>query len=322
MRPAPARSRSARTWAPRWPTWSAGRRPAGAPAPATCTRFAVRPSEVRLPQGGAFLLGVELTAGDANALAPALPQIDGGVRIARAAAAGAPSRCTASTPTACRRCVWPAAGAGAYTLRLFAVGDLNADQRVDGVDAGLLAARAAAAGDVGFCRAADLDARRPHRRRRQPAAVRQPGLRTECRARGRHWPGFTHVELDTALAVAGVPHRPGGRCADLPHRRRRRTAPRACPATAAQRAVQPRGRLLRQRQLHRRGRRRLHAVGAARRCGDGQRRAAAAHRLRRAPARDRAGQRLAAAADRRLRRPDGCQPERQLTSRCPPATPR
>ncbi|MBN8491307.1 MAG: tandem-95 repeat protein, partial [Burkholderiales bacterium] len=173
--------------------------------------FAVRPSEVRLPQGGAFLLGAELTATDANALTPALPQIDGGVRIASGSSGGRAFAVYRFAADGLHTLRVAGSGAGAYTLRLFAVGDLNADQRVDGVDAGLLAgARGSQQGDLTFLPAADLT-----RDGRIDAADSQLlyanlGFAPNAAPVVGAVSGFTHVELDTALPVASFLSDPEG----------------------------------------------------------------------------------------------------------------
>jgi hypothetical protein len=74
---------------------------------------------------GFFQADIMISAGDANALTPALPQIDGGVRIASGSSDGRAFAVYRFDADGLHTLRVAGSGAGAYTLRLFVVGDLN-----------------------------------------------------------------------------------------------------------------------------------------------------------------------------------------------------
>jgi YD repeat-containing protein len=119
--------------------------------------FAVRDSEVALPQGGAFLLGVRVTAGPG--LVPALPQIDGTTAIVQRSTTNETYAVFRIDTAGLETLRVTGAGSGAYTLRLFAAGDTNDDGQVDARDFALLeAAAGSVAGDGRYDARADIDA--------------------------------------------------------------------------------------------------------------------------------------------------------------------
>ncbi|MBI3348492.1 MAG: putative Ig domain-containing protein, partial [Burkholderiales bacterium] len=119
--------------------------------------LAVRASEVQLPQGGAFLLGVRVQA-TSGALAPAMPVIDGAIPVVSGSDADGAFAIFRITADGLKTLRIAGSGAGDFRLSLFAAGDVNGDSRVDGSDAAaLMAARGTRAGEAGFLRSADIN---------------------------------------------------------------------------------------------------------------------------------------------------------------------
>ena len=173
--------------------------------------FAVRPSEIALPQGGAALIGVVIEATGGSTLAPAVPTIDGLTAVASRAEGNRAFALYRIDEAGLKTLRVGSTGAGAYTMRLFAAGDADADGKVDGIDAGMVAAaRGKQAGDAGFVAAADanfdglIDATDSQLMFANLGYAPNQGPSVGAGT------GFTHVELETAINVSAFLTDPEG----------------------------------------------------------------------------------------------------------------
>jgi hypothetical protein len=101
--------------------------------------LATRDSEVVLPASSAVLLGVIVTAADATALDPALPELLGHQAIASRVEDGRAFALYRVDRAALDLLRIGGSGSGSYTLEFFVAGDVNRDAKVDAADAALLA---------------------------------------------------------------------------------------------------------------------------------------------------------------------------------------
>ncbi|MFT3856663.1 MAG: dockerin type I domain-containing protein [Aquabacterium sp.] len=172
--------------------------------------FAVRNSEVGLPQGGAFLLGVEVapTSGD---FAPTLPQIDGATAIASGTRDGKSFAIFRLDEAGLQALRVGGTGSGGYTLKLYAVGDVNGDARVDGQDAALMsAARGSQQGDGTYVAAADLTRDGKVDQADAQLLYTNLGFAPNAAPVINAGQGFTHVDLSTRVGVASFLSDPEG----------------------------------------------------------------------------------------------------------------
>ncbi|MFN0038823.1 MAG: tandem-95 repeat protein, partial [Burkholderiales bacterium] len=173
--------------------------------------LAVRPSEVNLPQGGAFLLGVTVSGDPGSGLTPALPVIEGlnpVVTRVQGQTAFAMYRIDAAALHTLRIA---GAGSGAYTFNLFAAGDVNADSRVDGIDAAALsAARGSTVGQASYVAAADLDRDGDVDAGDSQLLFANLGFSPNLGPSIGAGSGFTHVELETVINVSSFLTDPEG----------------------------------------------------------------------------------------------------------------
>ena len=165
--------------------------------------LAVRPSEVALPQAGAFLLAVDVRAAGGSTLAPGLPDIEGLHPIVARTSAGDAYAVFRITSAALLTLHVTGAGAGAYVLDLRAAGDVNGDQVVDGLDmAALAAALGTSAGDTGYVAAADVNGDGRIDSTDSHLVVANLGFSADQAPQIGTGSGFTHVDLETSVDVS------------------------------------------------------------------------------------------------------------------------
>src|SRR5204862_2997801 len=103
------------------------------------------------------------------------------------------------------------AGSGAYTLRLFAAGDANGDGQVDGRDFAVLdAARGSAVGDARYDVRADIDDDGRIDATDIQLVYANLGFAPNQAPSVHAFTGFTHVELEAAIAVSSFLADPEG----------------------------------------------------------------------------------------------------------------
>ncbi|HEY2542331.1 MAG TPA: putative Ig domain-containing protein, partial [Gaiellaceae bacterium] len=165
--------------------------------------LAVRPSEVALPQAGAFLLAVDVRAAGGSTLAPALPDIEGLHPIVARTSAGDAYAVFRVTSAALLTLHVVGTGAGAYVLDLHAAGDVNGDQAVDGLDmAALAAALGTSSGDAGYLPAADVNGDGRIDATDRHLVVADLGFSADQAPQIGTGSGFTHVDLETSIDVS------------------------------------------------------------------------------------------------------------------------
>lgn len=168
----------------------------------------LRGSEISSTPMGQVLVGIEWRAADGSGVKPAPPQLVGRAPlVTQTTAEGSFALFALDTEglALLELTGRDAASAGAYTLRVEISGDVNADGKVDGVDAQqVLAALGTSTGDPGFVAAADAD----RNGRIEPADVQLLGSNFGFLANRppvtTNGAALTHVDLDVVVPLASL----------------------------------------------------------------------------------------------------------------------